>query len=142
MSQAKNGDSVKVHYTGTLEDGTVFDSSLEREPMEFTVGNGQLIPGFEQGVIGLAPGDSKTVKIPADQAYGPRREDLQMTVDPSRFPEHIKPELGLQLQVPQEDGHPVLVTITNITDAEVTLDANHPLAGKDLTFEIRLMEIA
>ncbi len=142
MSQAKNGDSVKVHYTGTLEDGTVFDSSFEREPMEFTVGNGQLIPGFEQGVIGLAPGDSKTVKIPADQAYGPRREDLQMTVDPSRFPEHIKPELGLQLQVPQEDGHPVLVTITNITDAEVTLDANHPLAGKDLTFEIRLMEIA
>jgi peptidylprolyl isomerase len=144
MTQVKAGDTVKVHYTGKLDDGTVFDTSAEREPLEFTVGEGQVIPGFEQAVVGMAPGDSKTAKIGADDAYGPHRPEMVLSVERDQFPTNVEPELDQQLQIRQPDGPTFVVTVTGITDdgQQVTLDANHPLAGKDLTFEIELVEIA
>jgi len=141
MARAKYGDTVKVHYTGRLDDGTVFDTSADGEPLQFTIGSGQIIPGFEQAVVGMNPGESKTVKIPAEDAYGQRREDLIIEVEKSQLPEGLKPEVGLQLQSRQPDGRIVVLTIADITESHVTLDANHPLAGKDLTFEIQLVEI-
>jgi peptidylprolyl isomerase len=142
MSNVNKGDTIKVHYTGKLDDGSVFDSSAEREPLQFTLGKGQLIPGFEDGVIGMGVGDSKTVKIPAEEAYGPLKEDLIVNIEKGQVPEHIKPEPGLQLQIKQPDGAMINVLITDVTDTHVTLDANHPLAGKDLTFDLELVEIA
>ena len=141
MAKAKSGDTVKVHYTGTLEDGTVFDTSVEREPLEFTVGQGQLIPGFEQAVIGMKIGDLKTINIPADQAYGPYRDDLILVIERDQLPEDLDPEVGQQLQMTQADGEVVRVMVSDVSEATVTIDANHPLAGKDLTFEIELIEI-
>ena len=141
MAQATTGDTVRVHYTGTLHDGTTFDSSEGREPLEFTVGGGQVIPGFEQAVEGMEPGDTKTVEIPADDAYGPKREEMMLQVSPDQFPEGVDPELGQQLQLSQPDGQNVVVRVTDVQDDAVTLDANHPLAGEDLTFEITLDEI-
>ncbi len=141
MSQVKDGDTVKVHYTGTLEDGTVFDTSREREPLEFTLGNGQLIPGFEKAVIGMAEGDTTEVSIESDNAYGERRDDLELEVSKTDLPEEIDPEVGMQLQMQQEEGRAIPVQITNVEEEVVTLDANHPLAGKDLNFEIELVEI-
>lgn len=141
MPQAKNGDTVKVHYTGTLEDGTVFDSSREREPLEFTLGKGQLIPGFEEAVTGMEVGDTTTAKIPADKAYGPVREEMVARVEKDQFPEGLNPEVGQKLQVPQQDGQVLVVTVTEVDNTHVTLNANHPLAGKDLVFEIELVEI-
>jgi len=141
MARAKYGDTVKVHYTGRLDDGTVFDTSANGEPLQFTIGSGQIIPGFEQAVVGMNPGESKTVKIPAEDAYGQRREDLIIEVEKSQLPEGLKPEVGLQLQSRQPDGRIVVLTIADMTESHVTLDANHPLAGKDLTFEIQLVEI-
>jgi peptidylprolyl isomerase len=141
MTQAKNGDTVKVHYTGKLDDGTIFDSSIDREPLEFTLGEGQVIPGFEQAVIGLDLNESKTVKIPAEKAYGPHREELVAVVDRSQLPTDLKPEVGQQLQGRQPDGQTVTVMVTDISESSVTLDGNIPLAGKDLTFDIQLVEI-
>jgi len=141
MARAKYGDTVKVHYTGRLDDGTVFDTSANGDPLQFTIGSGQIIPGFEQAVVGMNPGESKTVKIPAEDAYGQRREDLIIEVEKSQLPEGLKPEVGLQLQSRQPDGRIVVLTIADMTESHVTLDANHPLAGKDLTFEIQLVEI-
>ncbi len=142
MSIAKDGDTVKVHYTGTLENGEVFDTSQEREPLEFTLGQGQLIPGFEKAVIGLNVGDSTKVDIPSGEAYGELREDLVLNVPKDQLPADVEPQVGMQLQVNQPNGQPVPVRITNITDEELTLDANHPLAGKDLSFKIELVEVA
>jgi peptidylprolyl isomerase len=142
MSEAKNGDTVKVHYTGKLEDGTVFDSSMNDEPLEFTIGEGDLIPGFEQAVIGMAPGESKIEKIMSDQAYGPRLDEMVMEVEREFMPPNFVPEVGQQLQVRQSDGEVIPVVIIDVSDASVTLDANHPLAGMDLIFEIELLEIA
>lgn len=142
MAQAKSGDTVKVHYTGKFADGTVFDSSLDREPLEFAIGEGQVIPGFEQAVEGMNTGDTKTVTIPAAEAYGPVNEEMVMEVDRSEFPDDLKPEVGDQLQMTQPDGETFIVSVTNADDTTVTLDANHPLAGKDLIFEIKLEEIA
>lgn len=141
MTAARNGDTVRVHYTGSLGDGTVFDSSKEREPLEFTLGEGKIISGFEQAVVGMEPGESKTVQIESDNAYGPHREEMVVSVERTRLPEDIEPQVGGQLQVRQPDGsvHPVIVT--EVSDASVTLDANHPLAGEDLNFEIELEEI-
>ncbi len=139
-AQAKDGDTVKVHYTGKLEDGTVFDSSIEREPLQFTIGEGQLIPGFEQAVVGMSPGESKTVEIPADEAY-PYREEMVLVVDRDQLPEDLQPEVGQQLQMRQPDGQTILVKVIDVSELSVTLDANHPLAGKDLTFDIQLVEI-
>jgi len=142
MSQAKQGDTVKVHYTGKLEDGTVFDSSLEDDPLEFTIGEGDLIPGFERAIVGMEPGESKTEKIPSEQAYGPYAEEMVIEIDRSYMPPDFVPEVGQRLQVQQSDGEVVPVIITELNAETVTLDANHPLAGQDLIFEIQLLEIA
>ncbi len=141
MSEAKAGDKVKVHYHGTLTDGSVFDSSKERDPLEFTVGSKQVIPGFEEAVIGLKIGEKNTTSIPCDKAYGPRQDQLILKVKKDQFPPDIKPEIGQQLQLPQQNGQNAIVMITDIGEEEVTLDGNHPLAGQDLTFEIELVEI-
>jgi len=142
LSKVKDGDTVKVHYTGTLTDGTVFDTSAEREPLEFTLGQGQLIPGFEKAVEGMSVGDSAEVDIPSDEAYGEAREDLVITVPKDQLPDDVEPQVGMQLQVNQQDGQPIPVRITEVGDENLTLDANHPLAGQDLKFEIELVEIA
>ena len=142
MSQTvEEGNTVKVHYKGSLEDGSVFDSSENREPLEFTLGSGQIIPGFEKAVQGMSTGDSTEVKIQSDQAYGEPREDLIIDVPKSDLPEDIEPQIGMQLQVNQPDGNPIPVRITDVGDEQIKLDANHPLAGQDLTFEIELVEI-
>jgi peptidylprolyl isomerase len=142
MAQASNGDKVKVHYTGTLDDGTEFDSSKGREPLEFTVGAGQMIPGFEAGVDGMSVGETKSVKIPSDQAYGPRHDEMIVEVDRGEFPADVAPAIGDQFQMRHETGQVITVTVTDANDAKVTLDANHPLAGEDLNFDIELVEIA
>lgn len=139
--QAKNGDVVRVHYTGKLDDGTVFDSSTGGEPLQFTIGSGQLIPGFEQAVIGLKTGESITVKIPAVEAYGPHQEELVLVIDRTEFPADLEPQIGQQLQMSLADGSPIQVLVTGVSELTVTLDANHPLAGKDLTFDIELVDI-
>jgi peptidylprolyl isomerase len=142
MAQAKNGDTVTVHYTGKLEDGMVFDSSANRDPLQFTLGEGLLIPGFEQAVLGMSPGESKTAEVSADQAYGPHREEMVVEIDLQEFPPHLQPEVGQQLQIPQSDGRVARLAVIAVSEQKVTLDANHPLAGRDLTFDIRLLEIA
>jgi peptidylprolyl isomerase len=141
MVQAQPGDTVKIHYTGRLDDGTVFDSSANREPLEFTLSGGQVIPGFEQAVVGMAPGESKTEKIPMEQAYGPYREEMVIQVNREQLPPDLDPEVGLQLQIQQPNGQAIPVLVTEVSNAKVTLDANHPLAGEDLTFDIELVEI-
>ena len=141
MSTATEGSKVKVHYTGTLSDGSVFDTSREREPLEFTVGEGMVIPGFENGVKGMAVGETKTLDIPAAEAYGERNEEYTLKVGRDQLPAHINAELGMTLQVQGEGGQQALVTVTELDDENVTLDGNHPLAGKDLNFEIELVEI-
>jgi peptidylprolyl isomerase len=142
MAQAKNGDTVKVHYTGKLHDGTEFDSSTGGEPLEFTLGEGELIPGFEHAVIGMSPGESKTIEIASDQAYGPRQEEMVLVIERDQFPPHITPEIGQELELRHPDGQAVSVTVTQVSSTDVTLDANHPLAGKDLIFDIQLVGIA
>ncbi len=149
MAQAKQGDKVRVHYTGRLDDGEVFDSSecvdegcgCESGPLEFVIGEGQVIPGFESAVVGMQVGDKKDVKIQVDEAYGPQQEELVGVVEKSRLPDDFEPELGGQLEVTREDGETFTVLVTAMTETEVTLDANHPLAGRDLNFEIKLIEI-
>jgi len=141
LSKAKDGDTVKVHYTGTLKNGEVFDTSEEKEPLEFTLGEGQLIPGFEKAVVGMDVGDSAKIDIPTDEAYGEAREDLVINVPKDQLPEGVTPEVGMQLQVNQPNGQPVPVRITKVGDTDLTLDANHPLAGEDLTFDIELVEV-
>lgn len=142
MPEAKDGDTVKVHYTGKFEDGTVFDSSENKDPLEFTLGQGQLIPGFEKAVTGLNEGDATTVNISSDDAYGERKDELEIQVTREELPDDIDPEVGMQLQVKQQQtDQSIPVRITEVTDDDVTLDANHPLAGKDLTFDIELVEI-
>ncbi|NJB67889.1 peptidylprolyl isomerase [Desulfobaculum xiamenense] len=141
MPQAKSGDTVRVHYTGTLDDGTEFDSSRDRDPLEFVVGAGAVIAGFDNAVDGMEPGQSKSVHIPCAEAYGEYVQEAVAMIPREHFPDHIVPELGMALQIPQEGGTPVVVTVTAVTDEAITLDGNHPLAGKDLTFEISLVEI-
>lgn len=140
MAEAKAGDTVRVHYTGTLGDGSEFDTSRGREPLEFTVGEGQVIPGFDEAVTGMQPGEEKRVTIPADEAYGQRRPEMVGTIRREQFPPGIHPAVGQQLQMSQQ-GHTFVVTVTGVSDDEVTLDANHPLAGEDLTFQLELVEI-
>jgi peptidylprolyl isomerase len=141
VAQAKNGDNVKVHYTGKLDDGTIFDTSADREPLEFTIGKGQLIPDFEQAVIGMNPDESKTIQIPSDKAYGPYRDEMLMKVDRSNLPENLDPKVGQRLQMRHPNGQTAIVAVIEVNDSQVTLDGNHPLAGKDLTFDIQLAEI-
>jgi peptidylprolyl isomerase len=141
MAQAKTGDVVKVHYTGKLGDGTVFDSSANREPLQFKIGEGQLIADFEQALVGMNPGDSKTVQIAADNAYGPYHEEMVIELDRKDLPENLEPKVDQKLQVRQDSGQEFVVTVTAVTEKSITLDGNHPLAGKDLTFDIQLSEI-
>ena len=141
MAQVQDGDTVKVHYTGKLEDGTVFDTTANRDPMQFRIGEGQVISRFEQAMIGMAPGESKIVEVPADEAYGPHHEELVLMVDRNIFPEDAQPEVGLQFEVRQTDSPPIVAMVTDVTESNATLDANHPLAGKDLIFDVQLLEI-
>lgn len=164
MAQAKQGDTVRVHYTGTLNDGSIFDSSEAAEeescgcncsssggcgtgsdcgcePLEFTIGEGNVIPGFEKAVLGLSIGESITVTIPAEEAYGPRNDQMVAVVDRSEMGGEINPIEGQQLEVVLQDESTMPVLITEVTETTVTLDANHPLAGQDLTFDIKLVEI-
>ncbi len=138
---AKSGDTVKVHYTGKLPDGSVFDSSEGRAPIEFTIGQGQVIPGFEAGVVGMNPGDHKTFEIVSDQAYGPRAPDRMLTVPKEQLPDGMEPQVGQRLEVRQANGPAIPVQVTDIDESQITLDANHPLAGQNLTFETQLVEI-
>lgn len=142
MTQAKDGDTVKIHYTGKLQDGTVFDSSSNREPLQFSIGSGQVIKGFEEAVTGMVVGEKKTELIPCAKAYGEQNASLVMVVDRQHVPPEIDPEVGLRMQVGGPDGKLLAVTIVDVSDENVTLDANPPLAGKDLTFDIELVEIA
>jgi peptidylprolyl isomerase len=142
MSQAKSGDTVKIHYTGTLDDGTQFDSSAGREPFEFSLGSGQVIAGFNTAVDGMTVGESKTVTIPPAEAYGDRHEKLVQQVQRTSLPDDMKPEVGMQLQSQSPDGQPMSLVIAEVSEETVTVDANHPLAGQALTFAIELVEIA
>ncbi|EAZ88920.1 FKBP-type peptidyl-prolyl cis-trans isomerase [Crocosphaera chwakensis] len=141
MVQAKLGDTVKVNYTGKLQDGTVFDSSVDRDPLQFALGQGQVISGFEEAVVGMSPGENKSVTIPSEQAYGPYQDELVIVVDEKQMPSDLSVEVGQQLQMRHSSGQAVPVMVTNIADSKVTLDANHPLAGKDLTFDLELVNI-
>lgn len=142
MGRAKLGDKVRVHYTGKLADGTTFDSSRQREPLEFTLGQGEIITGFESAVVGMNPGESKTETIPADKAYGPHRREMVIEVERQKLPRDLQPQVGQRLQLKHPSGKPVPVRITRVADTQVTLDANHPLAGQDLVFDITLVAIA
>ncbi len=141
MSTVQQGDSIKVHYTGTLDDGTQFDSSAGRDPLEFTVGAGQMISGFDAAVRDMALGATKTAVIPAAEAYGEHNADMVFEVPQERVPDDLNPEVGQQLQMQNSDGRPMSVVVTAVAKDGITLDANHALAGKDLTFEIRVVEL-
>jgi len=142
MAQAKQGDLVKVRYTGMLDDGSTFDSSDGREPLQFVIGEGMLIPAFEEAIVGMLPGDSRSVHIPADEAYGPFMDELILEVDKNQIPAYLNPEEGMQLQITQDDGSSTVVKVVKLTDEKVFLDANHPLAGRDLNFSIELVDIS
>jgi peptidylprolyl isomerase len=142
MSQARPGDTVKIHYTGTLNDGTEFDSSSGRDPLEFTVGSGQVISGFDKAVEGMAVGDSKTVEIPPEEAYGPRHDQMVQDVPKHALPDDLEPAEGMALQARGQDGQVINLTITAVGDDSITVDGNHPLAGKSLNFDIQLVDIA
>ena len=141
MTQAKSGDTVRIHYTGTLDDGTQFDSSSGRDPLEFALGGGQVIPGFDGAVDGMAVGESKTVTIPAEEAYGQRHEQLVQQVSRSALPEDMEPAVGMQLQSQSPEGQVMMLVVTEVEEESITVDANHPLAGQALTFAIELVEI-
>jgi len=142
MQQIKTGDKVKVHYEGRLSDGSIFDSSAGKEPLEFIVGNGQIIKGFDDAIMDMKVGDKKTVNILCVDAYGDRNEDMVMEYPIDEFPEDMEPEIGMELQMSDDDGNIFPVLIVEVHDEFVILDANHPLAGEDLTFDIELVEIA
>ena len=141
MQQVKKGDTVKVHYHGKLTNGTTFDSSAGREPLEFEVGSGMVIPGFDDGVTGMVIGDKKTIHIPADQAYGQKEEHMIMEFPRDRFPADMVPEVGMQLNMSNGSGQNFPVVITEVREAVVVLDANHPLACEDLIFDLELVSI-
>jgi len=141
MTKAKKGDQVKVHYTGTLSDGSVFDSSTGREPLSFTLGGGQMIPGFDEAVHGMEVGEEKTVTLAPEKAYGPRYKELVMDIPLNQVPDDIDPEVGQRLQLVNENNEEVVAVITEVSDTTMTLDANPPLAGQHLTFTLELVEI-
>jgi peptidylprolyl isomerase len=141
MIKAKSGDTVKVHYTGKLDDGNVFDASSNRAPLKLIIGRNRVIPTFEQAIIGMQPGESKTIKIPADKAFGPYRKELVRIIERNIFPADLKPKVGQRLTATNVAGKSVAVTVTEVSESTVTIDANHLLAGEDLTFNIELIEI-
>ena len=138
--QAKNGDTVRVHYTGRLEDGQVFDSSEGGEPLEFTVGAGEVIPGFDEGVRGMQVGETRTIKIAPDDAYGPHQPSLTTTLPRASTHFPAEPQVGMNLILPLADGNQLEIVITEVTDTHFTIDGNHPLAGHTLTFDLKLVE--
>jgi FKBP-type peptidyl-prolyl cis-trans isomerase 2 len=142
MKQVEDGSTIKIHYTGRLDDGTVFDSSKEREPLEFTMGSGGIIKGFEDAVRGMAVGEMKTIRITSGEAYGPYRDDLVMSINKAQLPPDIEARQGVMLSLRHPNGGTIDALIAEVTADSVTLDANHPLAGEDLTFELELIEIA
>lgn len=141
MSTAKANDTVRVHYTGKLNDGQIFDSSVDREPLEFTVGAGQMIPGFDKAVEGMELNEKKTINLNPEDAYGPVNEDLFHKVERSQLPADLKPEVGQVLVAGSPDGREMQVTVQEVGEETITIDANHPLAGKELIFDIQLVEI-
>ncbi len=141
MAKAKKGDTVKIHYTGKLKDDTTFDSSLKRDPLEFTIGKGEMMPGLEEAVLGMSPGESKTTEIPADKAYGPRLKENIAKIPGKQFPKDSPPEVGQRLTLQGPDGQTKVVVVIEVSKKQVTLDTNHPLAGEDLVFDIELIEI-
>lgn len=141
MSQVTQKDTVRVHYTGKLADGQIFDSSLEREPIEFTMGEGQLIPGFEKGLLDMKVNEKKTVEIPSEEAYGAPREELVQEVEKSQLPEEIKPEPGMGLVSKGPDGREMNLVVKEVKENTIVVDGNHPLAGKDLIFDLEVIEI-
>lgn len=141
MTKVKAGDTVRIHYTGALNDGSVFDSSDGRDPLEFTVGSGQIIPGLDKALPGMAVGEAKTVTVPPQDAYGDHDPNGRQEVPRAQVPDHIPVEIGTQLQVSLPDGRQMPVTVAEVTDDTVVLDANHPLAGRALTFTVEMMEI-
>lgn len=142
MQAVKNGDTIKVRYEGKLKNGETFDTSEGREPLEFKVGEGKVIAGFDKGVLEMKPGDKKTLEIPVEEAYGPRNEELVMDFPKDKIPPDLKPEEGMQLQLSSQDGQTFPVIVTSVGENGITLDANHPLAGEDLIFDVELVEIA
>ena len=147
MAKAKKGDTVRVHYTGKLDDGTVFDSSAGKNTLEFTIGKGQLIAGFEKAVVGLKTGESVTVSVPPEQGYGVHRPEMVAELERSQLPQRLDVKVGQRLQMRQKEGQSkegksLVVEVTGLSGTKVTVDANHKLAGKDLTFDIELVEIA
>ena len=142
MDKAKSGDKVKVHFTGKTENGEVFASSQGQEPLEFQIGDGSVLPGVEKAVQGMSQGESKTITLPPPEGFGEQNDSLILTVDRSQFPEDFEPKDGMELQVPQPDGSVVFFKILKVMEEKVQLDANHPLAGKTLSFELELLEIA
>ncbi|MBI4685747.1 MAG: FKBP-type peptidyl-prolyl cis-trans isomerase [Nitrospirae bacterium] len=141
MAKVKEGDTVRVHYTGRLEDGTVFDSSEEDSPLEFTIGKSDLIKGFEQGVLGMSAGESKTIRIQAEDAYGSHKQGMVFEFQKHKAPENFNPEIGQQVNMHRADGQLVAVTVVGKSDTSFTMDCNHLLAGKNLVFDIKLVEI-
>jgi FKBP-type peptidyl-prolyl cis-trans isomerase 2 len=141
MKEAQVGDLVRVHYTGKLMSGEVFDSSKDRDPLEFTLGNQELLAGFEEGVVGLKPGESKSVTLEPEEAFGDRREDLVLEVAKNEFPQHINPSVGLQLRLTNSSGDALTAVITEVGKESVTVDGNHPIAGQTVVFDIELLEI-
>ena len=141
MARAENGDTVKIHYTGKLDDGSVFSSSGNQGPMQFKLGEGRVIPGFEEAVVGMSLGESKSITIPPEQAFGQHHDQMVQVIDRKQVPPDLKIEVGQRFEVRRSDGQTMLVTVTHISDATVTLDSNHPLAGKALTFDIKLIQI-
>lgn len=142
MATATPGTTVSIHYTGTLSDGTTFDTSQGRDPLQFEMGKGQIIPGLEAALDGMAEGESKTVTVPADQAYGPRQDGAMQQVPRASVPDHIPLDPGTQLQMQTPEGQTLPVTVADVTPEVVTLDANHPLAGHDLTFAVEVVKVA
>jgi len=141
MTTAKPGDTVRIHYKGTLDDGTVFDSSEGRDPLEFVVGSGMIVPGLDVAIPGMAVGDQKTVRAEMDQAYGPRNDDAVQSIPRDQMQVDFALEAGMQLQMQTQDGRAVAVTVAEVTEEAITIDTNHPLAGHDLTFAIEMVEI-
>jgi peptidylprolyl isomerase len=142
MRPAKQGDTVRVHYRGKLQDGSVFDDTFDREPLRFTIGGGQLIPGFEEAVVGMTPGDSKTTALPVEKAFGRHLEERVVEVPKNKFARwDAEPIVGKPVPIPQPEGSPIDAIVTEVTEAKVTVDFNHPFAGQDLTIDIKLLEI-
>lgn len=141
MSEAKKGDRVKVHYTGKLTDGSVFDSSRERDPLEFELGSGMMISGFDAAVTGMKIGESKVAEIPSKEAYGEHNDEMVISVPKTQLPEGLAPEIGQQLGMQQPNGESIPVRVTKVEEENIEIDANHPLAGKDLVFDLELVEI-